>query len=554
MPRWLLLMPLVSAFLSAHEPARARHGMVVADDPLAADVGVAVLKSGGNAVDAAVAVGFALAVTHPFAGNLGGGGFMLVRFADGRSTFIDFRERAPERATRNMYLDTQGNPTQDSVDGWRSVGVPGTVRGFELAQSKYGNQKWSELIAPAIELASKGYALSYKSAELLRSARNLARDSESKRILQKGGSYYDAGEVLVQPELAATLKRIGNSGAREFYEGETAHRLVSEMTAHGGLLTLADLQGYRAVERTPLTGAYRGLTIITAPLPSSGGIGILQMLGMLEGSGYGKAGPGAAATIHYTAEVMRRYFADRSQYLGDSDFVKVPVKGLLDPAYIRERRASINPDQATPSDQINPGKPLGREGTETTHYSVVDAAGNAVAVTYTLNNGYGSGVTVPGLGFLLNDEMDDFTAKPNTPNMFGLVQGEANAIEPRKRPLSAMTPTIVVRDGKPFMVLGAPGGPRIVTAVLQVLLNVIDFRMNIQDAVDAPRFHHQWKPDKLYLEAGISPDTVALLEDMGHQVDDSPGLVLARVNAILNDGGWLQGAADTRWVGKAAGY
>ena len=528
--------------------------MVVADDPLAADVGVAVLKSGGNAVDAAVAVGFALAVTHPFAGNLGGGGFMLVRFADGRSTFIDFRERAPERATRNMYLDTQGNPTQDSVDGWRSVGVPGTVRGFELAQSKYGNQKWSELIAPAIELASKGYALSYKSAELLRSARNLARDSESKRILQKGGSYYDAGEVLVQPELAATLKRIGNSGAREFYEGETAHRLVSEMTAHGGLLTLADLQGYRAVERTPLTGAYRGLTIITAPLPSSGGIGILQMLGMLEGSGYGKAGPGAAATIHYTAEVMRRYFADRSQYLGDSDFVKVPVKGLLDPAYIRERRASINPDQATPSDQINPGKPLGREGSETTHYSVVDAAGNAVAVTYTLNNGYGSGVTVPGLGFLLNDEMDDFTAKPNTPNMFGLVQGEANAIEPRKRPLSAMTPTIVVRDGKPFMVLGAPGGPRIVTAVLQVLLNVIDFRMNIQDAVDAPRFHHQWKPDKLYLEAGISPDTVALLEDMGHQVDDSPGLVLARVNAILNDGGWLQGAADTRWVGKAAGY
>ncbi|HTM12633.1 MAG TPA: gamma-glutamyltransferase [Bryobacteraceae bacterium] len=554
MPRWLLLMPLVSAFLSAHEPARARHGMVVADDPLAADVGVAVLKSGGNAVDAAVAVGFALAVTHPFAGNLGGGGFMLVRFADGRSTFIDFRERAPERATRNMYLDTQGNPTQDSVDGWRSVGVPGTVRGFELAQSKYGNQKWGELIAPAIELASKGYALSYKSAELLRSARNLARDSESKRILQKGGSYYDAGEVLVQPELAATLKRIGNSGAREFYEGETAHRLVSEMTAHGGLLTLADLQGYRAVERTPLTGAYRGLTIITAPLPSSGGIGILQMLGMLEGSGYGKAGPGAAATIHYTAEVMRRYFADRSQYLGDSDFVKVPVKGLLDPAYIRERRASINPDQATPSDQINPGKPLGREGSETTHYSVVDAAGNAVAVTYTLNNGYGSGVTVPGLGFLLNDEMDDFTAKPNTPNMFGLVQGEANAIEPRKRPLSAMTPTIVVRDGKPFMVLGAPGGPRIVTAVLQVLLNVIDFRMNIQDAVDAPRFHHQWKPDKLYLEAGISPDTVALLEDMGHQVDDSPGLVLARVNAILNDGGWLQGAADTRWVGKAAGY
>jgi gamma-glutamyltranspeptidase / glutathione hydrolase len=554
MPRWLLLVPLAGAVLSAHEPARARHGMVVADEPLAADVGVAVLKSGGNAVDAAVAVGFALAVTHPYAGNLGGGGFMLVRFADGRSTFIDFRERAPGKASRDMYLDAQGNPNQDSVDGWRSAGVPGSVRGFELAQSKYGSQKWDALIAPAIELATKGYVLSYKSAELLRSAHTLSEDPESKRIFQKGGSFYDAGDVFVQPELAATLKRIAASGARGFYEGEIARRLVSEMATHGGLLTLADLQGYRAVERTPLSGSYRGLTILTAPLPSSGGIGILQMLGMLEGSGYGKAGPGAAATIHYTAEVMRRYFADRSQYLGDSDFVKVPVKGLLDPAYIRERRASINPDQATPSDQLNPGKPAGREGTETTHYSIVDASGNAVAVTYTLNNGYGSGVTVPGLGFLLNDEMDDFTAKPNVPNMFGLMQGEANAIEPGKRPLSAMTPTIVVRDGKPFMVLGAPGGPRIITAVLQVLLNVIDFRMNIQDAVDAPRFHHQWKPDKLYLEAGISPDTVALLEDMGHQVDDSPGVVLARVNAILSDGGWLQGAADSRWVGKAAGY
>jgi gamma-glutamyltranspeptidase / glutathione hydrolase len=549
-----MLVPLMGAVLSAHEPVRARHGMVVADEPLAADVGVAVLKSGGNAVDAAVAVGFALAVTHPYAGNLGGGGFMLVRFADGRSTFIDFRERAPERATRDMYLDAQGNPTQDSVDGWRAVGVPGSVRGFELAQSKYGTQKWDALIAPAIELASKGYALSYKSAELLRNAHNLADDPESKRIFQKGGSYYDAGDLLVQPELASTLKRIAASGAQEFYEGETAHRLVSEMAAHGGLLTLADLQRYQAVERTPLTGAYRGLTILTAPLPSSGGIGILQMLGMLEDSGYQKTGAGSAAAIHYTAEVMRRFFADRSQYLGDSDFVKVPVKGLLGPAYIRERRASIDPDHATPSDQLNPGKPAGREGTETTHYSIMDAAGNAVAVTYTLNNGYGSGVTVPGLGFLLNDEMDDFTAKPNAPNMFGLIQGEANAIEPGKRPLSAMSPTIVVRDGKPFMVLGAPGGPRITTAVLQVLLNVIDFHMNIQDAVDAPRFHHQWKPDKLYLESGISPDTVALLEARGHQVEYSPGIVLARISAILCDGGWLEGAADSRWVGKAAGY
>ncbi len=545
---------LMGVVASAHEPVRARHGMVVADEPLATDVGVAVLQGGGNAVDAAVAVGFTLAVTHPFAGNLGGGGFMLVRFADGRSTFIDFRERAPQKASRDMYLDAQGNPTRESLDGWRSVGVPGSVRGFELAQSKYGNKKWSELIAPAIALASKGFALSYKASESLRGARNLADDLESKRIFQRGGAYYEAGDMLLQPELAATLQRIAVGGAREFYEGETGRRLAAEMARHGGLITLSDLQQYRAVERTPLTGKYRGLDIVTAPLPSSGGIGILQMLGMLEGSGYEKSGAGSAAAIHYGAEVMRRYFADRSLYMGDSDFVKVPVKGLLDPAYLRERAASIDRDHATPSDQVNAGKPAGREGTETTHYSIIDAAGNAVAVTYTLNNSYGSGITAPGLGFLLNDEMDDFTSKPNSPNLYGLVQGEANAIEPGKRPLSAMSPTIVVRDGKPFLVLGAPGGPRIVTAVLQVLLNVIDFHMNVQDAVDAPRFHHQWKPDKLYLEGGISPDTVTILQGMGHQVDYSPGVVLARVNAILSDGGWLQGAADSRWVGKAAGY
>jgi len=527
--------------------------MVVAEEPLAADAGVAVLKGGGNAVDAAVAVGFAVAVTHPFAGNLGGGGFMLIRFANGRSTFIDFRERAPLKAARDMYLDARGNPTRDSVDGWRSAAVPGSVRGFELAQSKYGRKKWAEAIAPAVQLAEKGFPLSYKAAESLRGADNLAGDPESKRIFQKNGAFYGAGDVLIQPELAATLKRIANTGSREFYHGETAQRLASEMAKHGGLITLADLASYQAVERTPLTGSYRGLTILTAPLPSSGGIGLTQMLGMLAGSGYEKTGAGSAASIHYTAEVMRRFFADRSRYLGDPDFVKVPVAGLLNPAYIRQRRASINPDHATPSDRLNPGKP-GGEGSETTHYSIVDAEGNAVAVTYTLNNSYGNGITVPGLGILLNDQMDDFTSKPGAPNLFGLIQGEANSIQPGKRPLSAMTPTIVVRDGKPFLVLGAPGGPRIITAVLQVLLNVVDFGMNIQDAVDAPRFHHQWKPDKLYLERGISPDTVALLKTRGHDVEYSPGVVLARVEAILIEAGWLQGAADSRWVGKAAGY
>jgi gamma-glutamyltranspeptidase/glutathione hydrolase len=543
-----------SPLLSAREPVRTRHAMVVAEESLATDVGVSVLKSGGNAIDAAVAVGFALAVTHPFAGNLGGGGFMLIRFADGRSTFIDFRERAPEKATRGMYLDGNGQPTQDSVDGWRSAGVPGTVRGFELAISKYGRKKWAELIAPAIGLASKGFPVSYSLAESLRGARNLTADPESKRIFLKNGGFYETGEVLAQPELAATLERIAKYGTHDFYEGEIARKLAGEMAKHGGLITLSDLKNYAAVERAPLTGRYRNYTLLTAPPPSSGGIGLVQMLGMLEGSGYEKSGAGSAAAIHYTAEVMRRFYADRSRYLGDPDFVKVPVKGLLDPAYMRQRRASIDPDHATPSDRLNPGRPAGVEGSETTHYSIVDAEGNAVAVTYTLNNGYGSGVTAPGLGFLLNDEMDDFTVKPGVPNLFGLVQGEANAIQPRKRPLSAMTPTIVLRDGKLFLVFGAPGGPRIITAVLQVFLNVADFGMNIQDAVDAPRFHHQWKPDRLYLEPAISPDTVALLRRRGHQVETSPGVVLARVEAILADGGWLQGAADGRWVGKAAGY
>jgi gamma-glutamyltranspeptidase/glutathione hydrolase len=547
----LALIPCVA--LNAHEPVRARHGMVVAEEPLAAGVGVSVLQRGGNAVDAAVAVGFALAVTHPYAGNIGGGGFMLIRFADGRSTFIDFRERAPGKASRDMYLDARGNPTRDSIDGWRSAAVPGTVRGFELAETKYGRAKWAELIAPAIELASKGFPLSYQAAGTMRAAANMSADPESRRIFQNNGAFFEPGDILAQPDLANTLDRIARHGAREFYQGRTAQRLAAEMARHGGLITLDDLKNYAAVERTPLTGKYRDFGIITAPPPSSGGVGLLQMLGMLEGTGYEKTGAGSAASIHYVAEVMRRFFADRSRFLGDPDSVNNPIKGLLDPAYIRARRASIDPDHATPSAQLGPGQPAA-EGSETTHYSIVDSEGNAVAVTYTLNNGYGSGVTVPGLGFLLNDEMDDFTAKPGAPNLFGLVQGEANAIAPGKRPLSAMTPTIVTRQGKLFMVLGAPGGPRIITAVLQTFLNVADFGMNIQDAVDAPRFHHQWKPDRLYLEPGISPDTVALLKARGHQVEYSPGVVLARVEAILSEGGWLQGAADSRWVGKASGY
>ena len=526
--------------------------MVVSGDPFATDVGVKVLQSGGNAIDAAVAVGFALAVTYPYAGNLGGGGFMLIRFADGRSTFIDFRERAPQAATRDMYLDTSGNPTRESVEGWRASGVPGTVRGFEFAHRKYGRAKWDALLAPAIELASKGFPAGYTFVDQIKSARNLPNDPESKRIYLKNT---EPGDIFTQPDLARTLQRIAKFGAADFYEGETAALLTSAMAKHGGLVTAADLKNYAAIERVPLTGKYRDYGIVTAPLPSSGGIGLLQTMGMLEGSGYEKPGLGSAAEIHYVAEVMRRYFADRSRYMGDPDFVKVPVSGLLDPGYIRARRNSIDKDRATPSDQVSPGRPAGAEGTETTHFNVVDADGNAVAVTYTLNDGFGSGITVPGAGFLLNDEMDDFSAKPGAANMFGLVQGEANAIQPGKRPLSAMTPTILTRDGKFFMTVGAPGGPRIITAVLQVILNVLDFRMNVQDAVDYPRFHHQWQPDRLSMERGFSPDTIALLKARGYDVDElGAARVSSAVEVIVNDGGWLQGATDGRRPGKAAGY
>jgi gamma-glutamyltranspeptidase/glutathione hydrolase len=546
-----LLLPMS---LAASQPVHAKHAMVVVQEPLAADVGLRVLKSGGNAIDAAVAIGFALAVTYPFAGNLGGGGFLLARFADGRSTFIDFREKAPLAATRNMYLDSNGNVTADSLVGWRAAGVPGTVRGLELAHQKYGRKPWAALLDPAIQLASEGYPVSYSMDASLHGEETtqlLSQFPESKRIFLS--AHY--GDKFVQPELAATLKRIRDRGASDFYDGETAQKLAAAMAAHGGLITLADLKAYQAEETAPLHGHYHGDEIITSPPPSAGGVGLLQMLGMLEASGYEKGGAGSAS-IHYVAEVMRRFYADRSEYLGDPDFYKVPISKLLDPSYIASRRKSIDPEHATPSEQIHPGSISIREGSETTHFNIVDNEGNAVAVTYTLNNGYGSGVTVPGLGFLLNDEMDDFASKPGAENMFHLIQGESNAIQPGKRPVSSMTPTIVLRDGKLFLMLGAPGGARIINGVLQVLLNVEDFHMNVQDAVDWPRFHHQWMPDVLYLEKGISPDTVRILRGMGHKISPLEGTspVVARVEAILNEGGWLQGATDPRGNGKAEGY
>jgi len=553
-----LLLAAAALPLWAAQPVRARHGMVVTRERHATAAGLEVLKSGGNVVDAAVTVGFALAVTHPSAGNIGGGGFLLLRTADGKTTFIDFRERAPQAASRNMYIDESGKATEDSLIGYRASGVPGAVRGLEYAWRKYGKKQWADLVAPAVALAGKGFELSYGQAQGLKNAaRGLSKFPESNRIFLRDGKYYEPGEVFKQPELARTLERIEKNGANDFYEGETAQLLAKDMKEHGGLITLDDLKNYKAIERQPLTGSYRGYTIVTAPPPSSGGVGILQMLGVLESTGYEKGGAGSASSVHYMAEAMRRYFADRAQHLGDADFVKVPLTGLLDPKYIASLRASIDPEHATPSTDIHAGRFAG-ESYETTHYTIADADGNIACVTYTLNGGYGSRVTPTGLGFLLNNEMDDFAPKPGEPNKYGLVQGEANAIQPGKTPLSSMTPTFVLREGKPYLALGSPGGPTIINSVLEVLVNVIDFGMGAQDAVNWPRFHHQWLPDELRMEVGFSPDTVALLEKRGHKVkrvsDEGRPYTQGEVAAVRFWNGWLEGAPDPRTEATAEGH
>jgi gamma-glutamyltranspeptidase / glutathione hydrolase len=556
MRRSLCLLALLSAggqLSAAVQPVHARHAMVVTREPHATDIGVAVLQSGGNAVDAAVAVGMALAVTHPSAGNIGGGGFMLVRFADGRAAFLDFRERAPGKASHNMYRGADGKPTEDSVIGYLAAGVPGTVRGLEYASKKYGRKPWAELLAPAVELAAKGFPVSWGLARSLESSRTkLARFPDSKRIFLRDGKFYEPGETLVQPELGRTLARIARDGARDFYEGETARLLAGDMTAHGGIITLEDLQNYKVVEDKPLTGSYRGYSILSAPPPSSGGVGILQMLGVLEGSGYEKSGAGSAASLHFLAETMRRYFADRSEYMGDPEFVKVPVSKLIDRRYIADLRRSIDPAHATPSEQVRPGKLDRYESTETTHYTIADAEGNVVAVTYTLNSGFGSAVTAPGLGFLLNNEMDDFAPVPGQPNAYGLIQGEANAVRAGAHPLSSMTPAILLRDGKFYMSVGTPGGPTIINSVLQVIVNVLDFHMNLQEAVNQPRIHHQWMPDELRMERGFSPDTMDLLKSRGHRIKVTTSI--GEVAAIRSEGGWLEGAADPRTESTAKGY
>ena len=513
-------------------PVAAEHGMVVTAQHLATKVGVDVLKRGGNAVDAAVAVGYALAVVYPAAGNLGGGGFMTLHLADGRQTFIDFREVAPLAASVDMYLDGAGEVIPGlSTLGYKAVAVPGTVAGLELALSRYGSMRRGQLMAPAIELAERGFVLDSGDVQMLESAAALlAADPTSATIFLDAGAAPGVGDKLRQKDLARTLKAIARHGADGFYRGKVAEALVAASRAGGGLLTAQDLTQYRAIEREPLRCDYRGYQIVSAPPPSSGGVSVCQILSILQGYPLAELGFHSAQAVHYQIEAMRHAYVDRNFELGDPAFVDNPLAHLLDRDYAAQIRMRIQPQKAGVSADLKPGVVI-HEGSNTTHYSIADSAGNAASVTYTLNDWFGAKVTASGTGVLLNNEMDDFTAKVGAPNLYGLIQGEANAIAPGKRPLSSMSPTIVTRDGKPVMVLGTPGGSRIITAVLLTLLNVIDYGMNIQEAVDAPRFHHQWMPDVTYVEDyALSPDTRRLLLEWGHTlVEPQPDNHLAAI-------------------------
>ena len=499
-------------------PVAAEHGMVVTAQHLATEVGVDVLKKGGNAIDAAVAVGYALAVVYPAAGNLGGGGFMTIQLADGRKTFLDFREKAPLAATPDMYLDAAGNVIKGSTTmGYLAVAVPGTVSGLEMALARYGTMSRAEVMAPAIRYAEQGFVLDQGDAEMFaRASAAFRADPATAAIFLDNGKLYSAGDRLVQHDLAHTLKQIREAGTAGFYQGPVAQAIVASSRAGKGILTQADLDQYQTREREPVECDYRGYHIVSAPPPSSGGTIVCEILDVLEGYPLKDWGFRSARAVHVQIEAMRHAYVDRNSYLGDPDFVKNPLDRLLDKAYAAKIRAAIDPRHAAISKSLKPGAGP-HEGSNTTHYSIIDGKGNAVSVTYTLNDWFGAKVTVAKTGVLLNDEMDDFTAKIGVPNSYGLVQGEANAIAPGKRPLSSMSPTIVTKDGKPVMVVGTPGGSLIITAVVHTIINVIDYGMNIQEAVDAPRFHQQWQPDSTYLERfALSPDTKTILERMGH--------------------------------------
>lgn len=500
-------------------PVAAPNGMVVTAQHLATHVGVDVLKHGGNAIDAAVAVGYALAVVYPAAGNLGGGGFMTIQLADGRKTFLDFREKAPLAASANMYLDKDGNVIKGmSTRGYLAVGVPGSVAGMEYALEKYGSKKRSDLIAPAVKLAENGFVLEAGDIQMLHSAtEDFRADAPSAAIFLNHDKPYAVGERLVQKDLAQTLRRIQSQGKNGFYQGPTAADLVAASKANKGLLTQEDLNQYSVREFAPVECDYRGYHILSAPPPSSGGVVVCEILNIVEAYPLKDWGFHSAQAMHYQIEAMRHAYADRNAYLGDPDYVKNPIAHLLDKAYAEKIRAAIRPDQAGISSEIKDGV-APHEGSNTTHYSIVDKFGNAVSVTYTLNDWFGARVTAAHTGVVLNDEMDDFTVKKGVPNMYGLVQGDANAIAPGKRPLSSMSPTIVTREGKPVMVIGTPGGSRIITVVVETIINAIDYGMNIQEAVDAPRFHQQWLPEATMLESyALSADTRKILEAMGHK-------------------------------------
>jgi gamma-glutamyltranspeptidase/glutathione hydrolase len=563
LPFLFLLFPSLilgqSGALPDVPPVQAQHAMVVSIQHDASDAGLKILQAGGNAVDAAVAVGFALAVVYPYAGNLGGGGFMMLRLANGESHFLDFREEAPLRATANMYLDSTGKIIPEvSTVGYLAVGVPGTVAGLIEAQRKFGKLSLRQVMAPAIRFAEQGYVLSAEEAAILHNP-VLTRFPESRRIFQRNGNFYQAGETFRQPELARTLTRI-EKDPRSFYHGALASALAQAIQKHGGLVTKKDLEIYQVKDRKPLTGTYRQYEILAPPPPSSGGIALLEMLNILEGFDLASLGDRTPQSVHLIIEAFRRAFDDRTSFLGDPDFQSMPIAQLMDKAYAAAWRKSISMTAATPSSSLaRPPGFIPAESTQTTHYSVLDEAGNAVSVTYTLNNSFGSGATAEGLGILLNDEMDDFTTKIGAPNMFGLIQGPANAIAPRKRPLSSMTPVIVLENHKVRFVIGSPGGPRIITTVANIFLSASDGGLNIQRAVDAPRFHQQYLPDVVYVEQGFPPATLSALRSIGYTIEGgNPG------DRYWSDGeciavdpktGIIEGGQDKRHTfGKAAGY
>ena len=551
------LIPIID-YKERFLPVIARNGMVVGPEQLAAEVGAQILRQGGNAIDAAVATGFALAVTYPRAGNLAGGGFMLIHLADDdRETLIDYRETAPAAASRDMFLDDEGNlDKQREYFSLQSAGVPGTVAGMLYALEKYGTLTREQALAPAIALARDGIPVSYSLFfEISASAQNLRKNPAAERqFFQPDGSAYAVGDIWRQPDLAWTLSEISEEGINGFYGGEVAQLITTEMESGGGLITAQDLADYRVVERQPVRGTYKDFEIVSTPPPSSGGVHIVQMLNILEGYDLQAMGHNSAAYVHHLTESMKLAYADRSLYLADPDFVDVPVTQLVDKAYAEQQRQRIDSNVATPSVDIAPGQLLGSESTETTHYSVADRFGNVVSNTYTLNFSFGSNIVVPGTGMLLNNEMADFASSPGSANAFGLVQGEANKIEPGKRPLSSMSPTIVFRAGEPWLATGSPGGSVIISTVLQTTLNAMVFDMNIATAAAEPRMHHQWMPDVLKMEEGFSLDTARLLQAMGQNVDMA-SRTTGRTNSIMLDEGWLYGSSDTRRPGGwVAGY